>query len=311
MINNLLSIHPKIKEALLNNKPVVALESSFIAHGLPYPTNLELCSDMASIIKKRGVHPAVTAIINGKIKIGLDDSEIEELANSGEKIFKASASDFGVLLAKGAKGATTVAGTIYAAHMAGIKIIVTGGIGGVHREGYRTLDISQDLNVLSSLPVTVVSAGAKAILDIKLTLEYIETAGVAVIGYKTNYFPSFYSCTSPYLLNHRAESAVEIAEIIQCYYRLKWQRGLLIANPLPDHDSLSAEYLNNVINKALDKAKELNISGKSLTPFLLNYIVDISEGKCLKANLSLLKNNAVLAADISYSYHELKSKNNF
>ncbi|PKM84067.1 MAG: pseudouridine-5-phosphate glycosidase [Firmicutes bacterium HGW-Firmicutes-13] len=297
-------INPDIEDALSNKKPVVTLESSFIAHGLPYPSNLELVLEMLDIIEKHSVIPAVTAVINGKIRVGLEKSELEEMAKAGKDYFKAAAGDFGALLAKGAKGATTVAGTIFTAHLAGIKICVTGGIGGVHRDVSHNFDISQDLTVLSKYPVSVVSAGAKAILDISLTLEYLETIGVPIVGYRTKYFPSFYSRTSPYELDHTVESSGEAAKIIKYYERLGWQGGLLIATPLPDEESLSEEFIDSILEKALTEAKRLTIRRKHLTPYLLNYLSENSGGKCLKANISLLKNNARLAAEISLAYYQ-------
>ena len=299
MRQTLLSIEPEVQEALKYNKPAAAIESSFIAHGLPYPQNYHLALEMLEIIREHGVVPAVTAVIDGKIKIGLSMNQIEEMSFKGGLYFKASASDFGALLAAGRDGATTVAGTIYAASLAGIKACVTGGIGGVHRGAAQSLDISQDLTCLSRFPVTVVSSGVKSILDLKLTLEYLETNGVPIIGYRTGYFPSFYTHQSSYELHHSVDSSRKAARMIKMYELLGWQGGILIANPVPQKDSLSEEFINRIIEKGLKEVTENNIRGKMVTPFLLNYLSQESGGQCLKTNISLLKNNAELGAKIS------------
>jgi len=302
-VKSYLDIHPAVYEAFQNKKPVIALESSFVAQGLPYPENLQTCLEMMDLIKEEGAVPAVTALCKGKIKVGLKNSEIEELAEEGNKYFKVAASDLGIILARGFRGATTVSGTIYASYLSGIRICATGGIGGVHREASQTFDVSQDLIGLSRFPVAVVSAGAKAILDLKLTLEYLETRGVPVIGYRTRSFPAFYSSASSYSLDHTVKDPQEAAEVIRTYQDLGWEGGLLFANPLPREDSLSWEFINDIMEKALKEAKKENIQGKALTPFLLNYLNQETEGECLKANISLLKNNAILGARLAKSYY--------
>ncbi|RQD76525.1 MAG: pseudouridine-5'-phosphate glycosidase [Candidatus Syntrophonatronum acetioxidans] len=299
-----LDMDPAVYQAIQNNKPVIALESSFIAHGLPHPANLQTALEMIELVRKEGAVPAVTALVKGRIKVGLKDLELEELAEEGGKYFKVAASEVGIFLSKGTRGATTVSGTIYGAYLAGISICATGGIGGVHREVSRTFDISQDLIALSRFPVAVVSSGAKIILDLKLTLEYLETMGVPVMGYKTNYFPAFYSSASSYPLENNLKSSREAAEIIKVYQELGWKGGLLFVNPVPREDSLSPEFINSIVDEALQKANKENIKGKSLTPFLLKHLNQETEGECLKANISLLKNNALLAARIARAYYD-------
>lgn len=296
-----LDFDPAVYQAIQNKKPVIALESSFIAHGLPYPQNLQTALEMKGIIGREGAVPAVIALGEGKIKVGLNDDEINELAEEGDRYIKVSASDVGVLLAQGLKGATTLSGTVYTAYLAGIGICATGGIGGVHREASRTFDISQDLITLSIYPLAVISGGAKVILDLGLTLEYLETRGVPVIGYRTDYFPSFYSSASSYPLNYKIKDPKEAGEIIRVYQDMGWRGGLLFVNPIPREDSLSREFVEDILEKALDKARYMNIKGKNLTPFLLDFLNENSQGKCLEANISLLKNNAILSAKIGKS----------
>lgn len=293
-----LDFKEEVRGALAENRPVVALESTIIAHGMPYPENLEVAREVENIIRECGVVPATIAIIEGKIKIGLSREEMELLATS-EKVLKASRRDLSIIIAKKLTASTTVSATMVAAHLAGIEVFVTGGIGGAHRGAEKTFDVSADLQELGRTPVAVVCSGAKAILDLSLTLEYLETMGVPVIGFKTNELPAFYCRESGLIVDYTVNDEVEAAEVIRTKWDLGLQSGIVIANPIPEESALSRTYVNRIINKAILEAANKGIKGKKLTPFLLSRINELSEGKSLKANIELIKNNARVGAKIA------------
>lgn len=261
MLEKWLEYSEEVLEAKKANKPVVALESTIISHGMPYPQNVQTAKEVEEIIRKNGAVPATIAILNGKIKIGLSDEELEFLAQSKE-VEKASRRDLPYLVAKKKNGATTVAATMICAELAGIEVFVTGGIGGVHREAETTMDISADLQELAMTNVAVICAGAKSILDIGLTLEYLETHGVPVVGFETDVLPAFYTRTSPFNVNYRVDTAEEAAEMIRTKWELGLKGGVVIANPIPEIDALEESFITNVIETALKEAKENNIAGK-------------------------------------------------
>ena len=288
----------EVKEALEEGKPVVALESTLISHGFPYPENLEVAEEMEEIIRGYGVVPATIAVIKGKIKVGLTRGELEFMAASKD-ILKASRRDLAVIAAKGLNGATTVAATMMVAERAGIKVFATGGIGGVHRGAEKTFDISADLQELARTPVVVVCSGAKAILDLPLTKEYLETMGVPVIGFGSEELPAFYCRESGLKVDYVVNDEVEAAKIIRAMQDLELGGGMIIANPVPEEYALSMEYMNEMIEEAVRAAEKEGIKGKKLTPYLLNKIKELTEGKSLKANIELVKDNARVAAKIA------------
>ncbi len=288
----------EVLEAKKNNKAIVALESTIISHGMPYPQNVETAKEVEDIIRKNGAVPATIAIIEGKIKIGLSNDEIEFLAKSDD-IEKASRRDLPYLIANKKNGATTVAATMICAELAGIEVFVTGGIGGVHREAEQTMDISADLQELAQTSVAVVCAGAKSILDIGLTLEYLETFGVPVVGYGTDTLPAFYTRTSPFNVNFRIDDPVLAADMIRTKWELGLKGGVVIANPIPEEDAMEESYITNIIETALNEAKTNGISGKNVTPFLLSKVKELTEGSSLTANIALVKNNAEVGSRIA------------
>lgn len=288
----------EVLEAKKNNKAIVALESTIISHGMPYPQNVETAKEVEDIIRKNGAVPATIAIIDGKIKIGLSDDEIEFLAKSDD-IEKASRRDLPYLIANKKNGATTVAATMICAELAGIEVFVTGGIGGVHREAERTMDISADLQELAQTSVAVVCAGAKSILDIGLTLEYLETFGVPVVGYGTETLPAFYTRTSEFNVNFTVDEPQLAADMIRTKWELGLKGGVVIANPIPENDAMEDSYITNIIETALNEAKENGISGKNVTPFLLSKVKELTEGTSLTANIALVKNNAEVGSRIA------------
>ncbi len=298
-MNEFIDFSSKVKDAIDNGIPIVALESTIISHGMPYPKNIETARSLEEIVEKNGCVPATIAILKGRIKIGLRDEELEFLAKSKE-ILKLSRMDLPYAIAKKSNGATTVAATMLCAHMAGIKVFATGGVGGVHRGAAETFDISADLVELSKTPVIVVSAGVKSILDIPKTLEVLETLGVTVLGYGTDYFPSFYSRNSGSRLYMRADSPEEVANIFNVKLKLGLSGGILVANPIEKSKEIPNDVINEKINSAIAEAKKANISGKAVTPFLLSRIVEYLP-KALEANVELVKANAALAAKISKS----------
>jgi pseudouridine-5'-phosphate glycosidase len=290
------TITPEIRSALDLNAPIVALESTVITHGLPHPQNLELARDMEKHVRDMGATPATVALLDGKIRIGLSDEELVRLADA-DSTLKVSHRDFATAILKKANGGTTVAGTMFAANMAGIKVFATGGIGGVHKES--PFDISTDLHALANIPMIVVCAGAKAILDLPATLEYLETMGVPVIGYQTDEFPAFYSCESGLDISVRLDSPKDVAEFAQTHWNLGMRSAVLVANPVPETESISKSEMEPIIAKASAEAVAKGIHGQKLTPFLLGRISELTGGKSLRANLALLLNNARLAAQIA------------
>ncbi|WP_433957443.1 pseudouridine-5'-phosphate glycosidase [Cytobacillus horneckiae] len=298
MTENWLEYSNEVLEAKKAYKPIVALESTIISHGMPYPQNVKMAKEVEEIIRQNGAVPATIAIIDGKIKIGLSDEELEFLATSTD-IAKASRRDIPYLVATKKHGATTVAATMICAQLAGIEVFVTGGIGGVHRGAETTMDISADLQELAQTNVAVVCAGAKSILDIGLTLEYLETHGVPVVGFETDKLPAFYTRTSPYAVNYRVDETEEAARLIRAKWDLGLDGGIVIANPIPETDAMEEADITNIIEKALAEAKENAISGKEVTPFLLGKVKELTEGKSLTANIALVKHNAVVGAKIA------------
>ena len=290
------TITPEVRIALDLGAPIVALESTVITHGLPRPQNLQLARDMEKQVRDFGSTPATVALLDGQIHIGISDGELVRLSDA-EATLKVSHRDFATAIVKKANGGTTVAGTMFAANMAGIRVFATGGIGGVHKES--SFDISTDLRALAEIPTIVVCAGAKAILDLPATLEYLETMGVPVIGYQTDEFPAFYSRESGLHVSVRLDSPKEIAEFAQAHWNLGMKGGILVTNPIPEIDAIPAIEMVPIIAKASAEAIAQGIHGQKLTPFLLGRISDLTEGKSLKANLSLLLNNARLAAQIA------------
>ncbi|MTI70785.1 MAG: pseudouridine-5'-phosphate glycosidase [Firmicutes bacterium] len=302
--NKYLDIKPEIKKALLENKPVVALESTIISHGMPYPKNVETALKVEEIIRENGAIPATIAIINGVLKVGLDKEEIEYLAK-GNDIKKVSRRDLPFIVANKLNGATTVASTMIIASLAGIKVFVTGGIGGVHKNAQQTFDISADLEELSKTDVAVVCAGAKAILDIGLTLEYLETNGVAVAGIKTDELPAFYTRKSGFKVDYRIDDIKDLALSMKLKWDLKLKGGLVVANPIPHEFEMDYNVINKAIEDALIKANKKGIKGKEITPFLLSEIKEITKGKSLKSNIELVYNNARVGSKLAVEYSKL------
>lgn len=300
-MNKLLSINPEVAEALEQGKAVVALESTIISHGMPYPQNVEMAQKTEEIIRENGAIPATIAIIDGKIQVGLNDEQLELLATA-EDVAKVSRRDLAQILATKKLGATTVASTMIGAELAGIKVFVTGGIGGVHRGYEEHMDVSADLDELAQTPVTVVGAGAKAILDLPRTLEYLETKGVPVLGYGTDYLPAFFSSSSEYKLNARVDSPEEVADIMKHSYDLDFKGGILVANPIPKEDEIPSDEINEIIEEAVKQEQAAGIKGKDSTPFLLSKIVELTDGKSLEANIALVYNNAKVGAEIAVAY---------
>jgi pseudouridylate synthase len=299
-LKDVLVFSEEVAKAMKENKPVVALESTIISHGMPYPQNVETAKEVEQLIRENGAVPATIAILDGKIKIGVNEEELEFLGTNKE-VEKVSRRDLPYVIAMKKHGATTVAATMICASMAGIKVFATGGIGGVHRGAERTMDISADLQELAHTNVAVVCAGAKSILDLGLTLEYLETNGVPIIGYGTDILPAFYSSTSPFKVNYRIDTPEEIAKLIATKWELGLNGGLIIANPIPKEDELEESYINSIIEEALKEAEGKQIAGKAVTPFLLDKVKTLTGGKSLEANIALVKNNAVLAAKIAAS----------
>ena len=295
-MNKYLDIAPEVQKALLEGKPVVALESTIISHGMPYPKNVETALLVEQTIRDNGAVPATIAIIGGRLKAGLSHEEIEYLGKAGRSVAKASRRDLPALVARGVDGATTVATTMIIAHMAGISIFATGGIGGVHRGAETTMDISADLEELAQTPVMVVCAGAKSILDLGLTLEYLETKGVPVIGYGTEELPAFYTRKSGFGVDYRVDSPAELASIFRAQRGLDYKGGMLVTNPIPEEYAMDKEVIDAAIEQALAEAKEQGIHGKETTPFLLAKVVELTGGESLESNIQLVLNNARLAA---------------
>jgi pseudouridine-5'-phosphate glycosidase len=324
-----LNISEEVKDAISDRKPVVALESTIISHGMPFPQNYETALEIEKTVREKGAVPATIAILNGVIKIGLNIEELDFLSRnkilratkikghieiqlnkdqpelisgaSQNLILKASRRDIPVIVSQKLNAATTVSATMICAALAGIKIFATGGIGGVHRNAQNSLDISADLTELARTSVAVVSAGVKSILDIGLTLEYLETLGVPVIGYRTEEFPAFYTRESGFKVNYRLDTAEEIANAVKTKWDLGLSGGVIVANPIPEEFSFDKVLIDKAIDEAIEKANKKGIKGKDVTPFLLSEIKDITEGKSLEANIQLVLNNAKLAAEIAIS----------
>ena len=295
-MNKYLDISPEVKKALDEGRPVVALESTIISHGMPYPRNVETALLVEQTIRDCGATPATIAVIGGRLKAGLSRDEIEYLGKTGRGVAKASRRDLPALVARGADGATTVTTTMIIAHMAGIKIFATGGIGGVHRGAEVTMDISADLEELAQTPVMVVCAGAKSILDLGLTLEYLETHGVPVIGYGTDEFPAFYTRRSGFGVDYRVDSPAELAAMFRAQRDLGYKGGMLVTNPIPEEYSMDKAVIDKAIEEALAQAKAQGIHGKETTPFLLAKVVELTGGDSLDSNIQLVLNNARVAA---------------
>lgn len=298
MYKKFMDIKPEVAKALEDGVPVIALESTIIAHGMPYPRNVETAIEVEDIIRREGVMPATIAIIDGRIKVGLTKEEIEYLGTA-DNVLKVSRRDFPLVVAKKLNGATTVAGTMIAAHMAGIKLFVTGGIGGVHRGAGESFDISADLEELKMTDVTVVCAGVKSILDIGATLEYLETAGVPVVTYGSDEFPAFYSRSSGFAAECRLDDAKDIADMMKAKEELGLRGGMLVACPIPQEAEIPFEKMDTVIQKALKECEEQGVKGKRITPFLLDRVKELTDGSSLEANIKLVFNNASVGAKIA------------
>ena len=295
-MNKYLDIAPEVKKALEEGKPVVALESTIISHGMPYPRNVETALMVEQMVRDNGAVPATIAIIGGRLKAGLSHEEIEYLGKTGRGVTKASRRDLPALVARGADGATTVTTTMIIAHMAGIKIFATGGIGGVHRGAETTMDISADLQELAQTPVMVVCAGAKSILDLGLTLEYLETHGVPVIGYGTEELPAFYTRKSGFGVDYRVDSEEELAAMFAAQRELGYKGGMLVTNPIPEEYAMDKAVIDAAIEEALRQCAAAGVKGKESTPFLLAKVVELTGGNSLESNIKLVLNNAALAA---------------
>lgn len=296
MINAYLDIAPEVKEALDAGRPVVALESTIISHGMPYPKNVETALLVEQTVRDNGAVPATIAVIGGRLKAGLSQEEIEHLGKSGRAVTKASRRDLPALVARGVDGATTVTTTMIIAHMAGIRVFATGGIGGVHRGAEISMDISADLEELAQTPVMVVCAGAKSILDLGLTLEYLETKGVPVIGYGTDELPAFYTRQSGFGVDYRVDSPEELAAMFKAQRELGYRGGMLVTNPIPEEYSMNKAVIDAAIEQALKECAEQGIKGKETTPFLLAKVVELTGGDSLESNIRLVLNNAKIAA---------------
>ena len=301
-MNKYLDIKPEVAEALAAGKPVVALESTIISHGMPYPQNVETALQVEQIIRDCGAVPATIAIIGGRLKAGLTAEEIEYFGKKGQAITKASRRDLAVICARGMDGATTVTTTMIIAHMAGIKVFATGGIGGVHRGAETTMDISADLEELGQTPVMVVCAGAKSILDLGLTLEYLETKGVPVIGYGTEELPAFYTRQSGFGVDYRVDTPEELAAIFKASHDMGLKSGMLVTNPIPEEFAMPKSVIDAAIDQAIGECVEKGIKGKETTPFLLARVAELTGGDSLASNIRLVFNNAKVAALTAVEY---------
>lgn len=302
MLNDFLDIHPEVRAALDNNQPVVALESTIISHGMPYPQNVETALKVSNTVRESGATPATIAIINGRLKVGLTPEEIELLGKAGQSVAKVSRRDIPFIVAAGKHGATTVAATMILADMAGVRVFATGGIGGVHRGAETTFDVSADLQELAQTNVAVVCAGAKSILDLGLTLEYLETHGVPVIGYQTESLPAFYTQSSDFKVDYRLDSASDIASVLKAKQKLGLKGGAVITNPIPTEFAMPKDVIDSAIEQALREADEQGIHGKASTPFLLARVCELTGGDSLNSNIQLVLNNARLASAIAKAY---------
>ena len=296
-LNRYLDVAPEVAQAVAEGRPVVALESTIISHGMPYPQNVETALQVEKIIREHGAVPATIAILGGRLKAGLTPEEIDYLGRTGAGVTKTSRRDLPVIVAKGMDGATTVTTTMMIAHMAGIQVFATGGIGGVHRGAETTMDLSADLEELAQTPVMVVCAGAKSILDLGLTLEYLETKGVPVIGYQTKELPAFYTRHSGFSVDYELDSPAELAAAFRCQREMGLKTGMLVTNPIPEQYSMDSAVINAAIDRAIAEAAEQGIHGKATTPFLLARVKDLTGGDSLESNIRLVYNNAALAAE--------------
>ena len=302
----MIKLTTELKSALAKGKPVVALESTIIAHGMPFPQNLAMAQEVETIVRDHGAIPATIAVVDGELRAGLSPEELKHFAKTGPSIIKVSTRDLPFVVARKMTGATTVASTMRLAAMAGIHVFATGGIGGAHRGAEKNFDISADLIEFSQSNVAVVTAGAKAILDLALTLETLETFSVPVVGYSTDEFPAFYSRTSGHKVPMRCDSPREIAAMMKAKWAMNLKGGLVVANPIPLAAEIPASEIAPTIEKAVAEAKELGVHGKNVTPFLLARLAEITEGRSLTANIALVKNNAKLASEIAVAYSQYR-----
>jgi len=303
-MNNYLVIHPEVKEALAVNKAVVALESTIISHGMPYPKNIETALAVEEVVRQNGAVPATIAIMNGKCHVGLTKEELEYFGKE-KNVWKVSLRDMPYVISQNLYGATTVAATMRIAAMVGIKVFITGGIGGVHRGAENTMDISADLTEMAQTSVAIVSAGVKSILDIGLTLEYLETMGIPVVTYRQDEFPSFYSRKSGFTSPLRLDTPKAIAALLTAKWNMGLTGSVLIANPVPAEFEIATAEMEVHIQQALNAAKQKNISGKNVTPFLLQYIAEHTKGESLEANIALIKHNAKVGAEVAVEYADI------
>ena len=301
----LMDLHPDVAAALADGRPVVALESTIVAHGMPWPQNLATARQVEAEVQRHGAVPATVAVIGGRLKVGLAAAELRTLAQGGPKVAKVSRRDLAALVARGGDGATTVAATMVLAAMAGIRVFATGGIGGVHRGAAQTFDISADLLELAQTPVAVVCAGAKSILDLGLTLEVLETHGVPVIGYRTNTLPAFYLRDSGFALDLRLDEAADVARTMHAQWQLGLKGGLVVANPIPPEFEMPRDRIDAAIAQALQEADAQGIRGKASTPFLLARVAELTGGNSLASNIALVLNNAALAAQVAVAFSAL------
>ena len=304
-INPYLDVNPEVAAAIAAGKPVVALESTIISHGMPYPQNVETALNVEKIIRENGAVPATIAIIGGRLKAGLTAEEIEYFGKKGRAIHKASRRDLAVLCAQGEDGATTVTTTMMIAHMAGIRFFATGGIGGVHRGAETTMDISADLEELARTPVMVVCAGAKSILDLGLTLEYLETKGVPVLGYQTEELPAFYTRSSGFGVDYRMDTPAQLAAAFKAQNDMDLGGGMLVTNPIPEEFSMPKDVIDAAIDQAIAECNAKGIKGKETTPFLLARVAELTGGDSLASNIRLVYNNAMLTAQTAVEYAKL------
>jgi len=303
-MNKYIELSHEVARAIEKKQPIVALESTIISHGMPYPKNVETARRCEEIVRENGSIPATIAILNGKLKVGLSPDELEYLGKTGQKIIKTSRRDIAYNVANKIDGATTVSATMYIASLAGIKVFATGGIGGVHRGAETSFDISADLEELAGTNVAVVCAGIKSILNIGLTLEYLETKGVPVLGFQTEKLPAFYSRESDFNVNFKVDTAQEIAQILKTKFDLGLNGGILITNPIPEEMSMESMIINSAIDNAIIEMEKLGIKGKEQTPYLLGKIVDLTKGKSLESNIALVYNNCKLAAKVAWSFNK-------
>jgi pseudouridine-5'-phosphate glycosidase len=298
-----LDISSEVAQALAEHRPVVALESTIISHGMPYPQNVATALQVENEVRQHGAVPATIAIVNGRLKAGLSRDDIEQLGQGGHAVTKVSRRDIPFIVAAGKTGATTVAATMVIAAMAGIQVFATGGIGGVHRGAEESFDISADLQELAHTPVAVVCAGAKSILDLRLTLEYLETHGVPVVGYQTDALPAFFTRDSAFKVDYRLDSATDIAAVLKAKWRMGLQGGMVVANPIPEAFAMPRAAIDQAIEQALQEAAEQGVSGKASTPFLLARVCELTGGDSLASNIQLVLNNARLASAIALAYN--------